>query len=293
MTDKKISDLGDGSPVDGAEYAPFVKSGLNIKVTINRIKTFIMTAVNALFSDHVAASDPHTQYALESTIGAVNGICPLNESGLVPSDRLPSYVDDVLEFPDIASFPLVGESGKIYIDTSDNAQYRWTGSIYVEIAQTPDVIGIGSTAFARYDIDQSLSTAQQLRLRRNTGIQRGTSSVTTPALSAQSAATGTINIARAFGLLTIQTDYPARVRLYDSIAHRNNDLNRAVAVYPADDSGCLFEFITAPSLLNATIGRPVNGFSADPDSIAIPYTITNLDNSSRAITVTLGYLPTE
>lgn len=54
-------------------------------------------------------------------------------NGKVPSDQLPSYVDDVIEFPSFQEFPGIGESGKIYIDTSTNSCYRWTGSTYVEI----------------------------------------------------------------------------------------------------------------------------------------------------------------
>lgn len=57
-------------------------------------------------------------------------------NGKVPSDQLPSYVDDVLEFPTFLDFPRIGESGKIYIDISANTSYRWTGSIYKEI-QSP------------------------------------------------------------------------------------------------------------------------------------------------------------
>jgi hypothetical protein len=49
---------------------------------------------------------------------------------------LPSYVDDVLEFPEFQNFPEIGESGKIYIDVSTNSCYRWSGSTYIEI-QSP------------------------------------------------------------------------------------------------------------------------------------------------------------
>lgn len=60
---------------------------------------------------------------------------------------LPSYVDDILEFDTVTSFPLVGELGKIYIVTTGtdiNKQYRWTGSLYTQItngliASTNDV----------------------------------------------------------------------------------------------------------------------------------------------------------
>ena len=57
--------------------------------------------------------------------------------GLVPTSQLPSYVDDVLEYANLASFPATGESGKIYIALDTNKTYRWSGSTYVEITASP------------------------------------------------------------------------------------------------------------------------------------------------------------
>ena len=54
-------------------------------------------------------------------------------SGTIDADRLPSYVDDVLEYADLATFPVVGETGKIYIALDTNKTYRWSGSTYVYI----------------------------------------------------------------------------------------------------------------------------------------------------------------
>jgi hypothetical protein len=55
-------------------------------------------------------------------------------NGTVPSSQLPSYVDDVLEYTNYASFPATGETGKIYVDKSAvNKAYRWSGSAYVLI----------------------------------------------------------------------------------------------------------------------------------------------------------------
>ena len=54
-------------------------------------------------------------------------------NGLIPASQIPSYVDDVLSFPDLMSFPSLGENGKIYIAVDVNKTYRWSGSSYVEI----------------------------------------------------------------------------------------------------------------------------------------------------------------
>lgn len=66
--------------------------------------------------------------------GAANGVVPLGADSLIPSAYLPSYVDDVLEYADQGSFPVTGESGKIYIALDSNKQYRWSGSTYIEIS---------------------------------------------------------------------------------------------------------------------------------------------------------------
>jgi hypothetical protein len=52
--------------------------------------------------------------------------------GKVPSSQLPSYVDDVLEFSNLSSFPNPGETGKIYTDLFSQRLYRWSGSVYIE-----------------------------------------------------------------------------------------------------------------------------------------------------------------
>lgn len=63
----------------------------------------------------------------------LKGVKVLDSSNLIPSAILPSYVDDVLEFADLASFPATGESGKIYVAIDTNKQYRWSGSTYIQI----------------------------------------------------------------------------------------------------------------------------------------------------------------
>ena len=63
-----------------------------------------------------------------------NGLATLDGSGLIPSNQLPSFVDDVLEFADLASFPGTGETGKIYVALDTNLTYRWSGTVYIEIA---------------------------------------------------------------------------------------------------------------------------------------------------------------
>lgn len=60
--------------------------------------------------------------------------------GVVPSSQLPSYVDDILEFADLASLPVIGESSKIYVTLDDNKLYRWSGSMYIELGAANPVL---------------------------------------------------------------------------------------------------------------------------------------------------------
>lgn len=78
-------------------------------------------------------------YTAENTAekGVANGYAGLDATGKVPAVQLPSFVDDVLEFANLAGFPVTGESGKIYVDLATNKSHRWSGSAYVEISASP------------------------------------------------------------------------------------------------------------------------------------------------------------
>jgi hypothetical protein len=67
--------------------------------------------------------------------GANNGYAGLDSTGKVPSSQLPAYVDDVIEFANLAALPVTGETGIIYITLDTNLEYRWSGSVYVNIAK--------------------------------------------------------------------------------------------------------------------------------------------------------------
>ena len=67
--------------------------------------------------------------------------------GKIPTNQLPSYVDDVLEFANLVSFPATGESGKIYIAIDTNLTYRWGGSSYVVMSSSLELGETSSTAY--------------------------------------------------------------------------------------------------------------------------------------------------
>ena len=108
--------------------------------------------------------------AFVATKGKADGFAPLDGNGLVPANHLPSYVDDVLEvyatydvsptggltnvqlYTDAGhQTPVVGESGKIYINVADGEppyQFRWSGTKFVDSNTSSLIIGeIAGTAF--------------------------------------------------------------------------------------------------------------------------------------------------
>ena len=99
----------------------------------NATESDVWDAIKKFVTDKVATvSDALT--AFKNTKGAANGIAPLDAGGKVAATYLPSYVDDVLEYANKASFPTSGEEGKIYVAKDTNKSYRWSGSSYIELS---------------------------------------------------------------------------------------------------------------------------------------------------------------
>ena len=125
---------------------------------------------------------------------------------------------------------------------------------------------------------------------------RTTATVTTTSIASKANFTGTITMAKGYRLLNIQTDYPARVRLYSTTAGQTADLTRSSDVDALDTNGLAFEYITGIDPYTS-----VNYMNVDVPSIdghinsgsAVPITVTNNDTVSRTITVTLTYIKTE
>lgn len=61
--------------------------------------------------------------------------------GKVPASQLPSFVDDVVDYANLAAFPTTGEASKIYVTLDTNLTYRWTGTAYVQISDSTAIWG--------------------------------------------------------------------------------------------------------------------------------------------------------
>lgn len=97
------------------------------------------SAVTSTELGHISGVTSAVQTQLDAKIpssekGAANGVATLDAGGKIPTGQLPSYVDDVLEYVNLAGFPATGETGKLYVALDTNKTYRWSGTVYVEIS---------------------------------------------------------------------------------------------------------------------------------------------------------------
>lgn len=113
----------------------------------------VSTAQQAAIED--AIDGLSSTYIPASQKGTPNGVAELDSTGKVPAAQLPSYVDDVIEgtyvnattFHDTEGSPVTPESGKLYIDTTTDKEYRWSGTQFSSIR---DGIALGETAETAY-----------------------------------------------------------------------------------------------------------------------------------------------
>ena len=96
------------------------------------------TAAGRALLTAATVADQRAALAAETTDnkGVANGYAGLDGSGKVPATQLPSYVDTVQEYANLAAFPATGVAGKIYVTLDTNKTYRWSGTVYVQIANS-------------------------------------------------------------------------------------------------------------------------------------------------------------
>lgn len=145
------------------------QSALDLKADKTQLSSYIPTSQKGAASG-VATLDSNTKipvsqipdlsstYILASQKGANSGVATLGSDGKIPSSQLPSYVDDVIDGT-FSTFPTTGEDGKIYVDTTTNKTYRWSGSQYVEISAS---LALGETSSTAYAGDKGKKNADDI-----------------------------------------------------------------------------------------------------------------------------------
>lgn len=123
-------------------------------------------------------------------------------TGTIAAANLPSFVDDVLEgYLNAAdgnfyktydstnkaySSAYTGETGKIYVDLSNNKTYRWSGTAYVVISET---IALGQTSTTAYRGDRGAAAYKHAVTNKGNAFSSGLYKITTNAEGHVTAAT--------------------------------------------------------------------------------------------------------
>lgn len=152
---EKIKTKDTESLSSAKSYTDTKISGVNTTITsVNSTITNQQTDI-ANLKTAVNSTIP-SNYIKNSQKGVANGVATLDSDGKVPESQLPAYVDDVVEYDALKTFPATGEAGKIYVDLSTNKTYRWSGSTYVNIAAS---IALGETSSTAYAGDKGKANA--------------------------------------------------------------------------------------------------------------------------------------
>lgn len=153
--------------------------------------------------------------------------------------------------------------------------------------------------------DTKTTTSTTVKTTNNVTVSTGNATQSTISAKQASIKTGVLNengqfvtalnISKSFQLLFASSSNPCRIRIYGTALAQNNDLARDLNTSPIP--GITQNIITDMILDNAPyqwyFQNRVGNNSDSPQKSLIYVTISNIVNSSTAITVTIGYVPLE
>ena len=210
------------------------------------------------------------------TDAKIQGMSASKLTGTIPQANLPSYVDDVLEYNGKSNFPETGESGKIYVDTSTNKTYRWSGSGYTEISAS---LALGTTSSTAFRGDYG-NTAYQHAIAKGSAFASGLYKITTNAQGHVTAATAvTKSDITALGIPGQDTN-----TTYGVASSSANGLMSAADKAKLDGIASGANNYTLPTASSSTLGGVKTGANITNSSGTISLTKAN-------VTAALGYTP--
>lgn len=217
--------------------------------------------------------------------GANNGVAELDDAGRVPSTQLPSYVDDVLEYNTLSSFPPTGEDGKIYIAEDTNLQYRWSGTQYVEISPS---LALGETSSTAYRGDRGKTAYDHSQI--TTGNPHGTTAADVGAVPVST----TVNGKALNGNITLDADdIGARANTWMPTAGdvgavptsrtvNSKALSTNITLTASDVGAASAADVEAAKPLRRTVTLSASGWSSDTQTVTVSGVLA--DETAQLIT---------
>ena len=190
-----------------------------------------VTSVNSKTGAVVLAASDVGAIA-SSVVGVASGVAELDANGKVPSSQLPSYVDDVVEgyynttdhkFYKESTYTteIAGETGKIYVDLSTDATYRWSGSAFVAIGSS---LALGETSSTAYRGDRGADAYAHAVTNKGSAFTSGLYKITTNAEGHVTAATDVL-VSTTASSLASETASSTASRQYPIQYDSNNKLS--------------------------------------------------------------------
>ena len=162
-SDATLGGIKTGFTTTGKRYAIKVDSNGNAYVDVNWTDTnttytlesfgITVTAAEINYLSGLTSNVQSQLTAINTSLngkinstekGTANGVATLDGSGHILASQLPSSVDEIVEISNLSG---KGEAGKIYVNTTNNKTYRWSGSSFVEISAS---LALGETASTAY-----------------------------------------------------------------------------------------------------------------------------------------------
>ena len=163
------AEAGGGGGLDVTAMWAALAAGTSEQINASHIPELSISKISglqdALDSKLSAITGDMVESVLTGTVTSHNhdGMYAPLSGGVIPSQYLPSYVDDVLEYTSKSAFPSSGEAGKIYVALDTNLTYRWGGSSYVEISPS---LALGYTSSTAYPGNEGAANASAIATLR-------------------------------------------------------------------------------------------------------------------------------
>jgi hypothetical protein len=221
-------------------------------------------------------------------------------SGKIAASLLPSFVDDVLEFADLATFPATGETGKLYVALDTSKVYRWSGSAFTEISPSPG--STDSVSEGAVNLYHPAARAAAAAPVQSVNGQTGSVSVTPAGIGAipsteKGAASGVATLDASSKLpadqLTNHTHAISQITQLASALNGKADFSNALAclqfTHASLSSGSISPAGTTFAFGLPIDLAPVNPFSAEQRSFVVPF---NAQVRAATLRVSVGTLAT-